>query len=174
MDANKLDYKQIILRVALFVAMLGCGFVSVFQSFNLLITYDYGIDMAGMYQTIKWFMPPIVAIIYYFLYRVYIGLMRSALNARMSMFGRMIATDNLRAMVDPLMICLALYVALVEVIFMLFPLYKNVFFVIVKEIGVAIFAYCLYLRLNKNLDKIFRPVIFWGLQLALVVLVVLV
>ncbi len=173
MDASKINYKQIIIRVALFLSMLGCGFVSIFQSFNLLITYDYGIDMAGMYQTIKWFMPPIIAVIYYFLYRIYIGLMRSTLNSRMSMFGRMINTDNLRSMIDPLMIGLAIYIALVEVLFMLFPLYKNVFFVPCKEIGVAIFAYLVYRRLNKNLEEIFRPVIFWGLQLSLVILAVL-
>lgn len=174
MDANNLNYKQIILRVALFLVMLGCGFVSIFQSFNLLVTYDYGIDMAGMYQTIKWFMPPIIAIIYYFLYRIYIGLLRTALNSRMSMFGRMINTDNLRAMIDPLMICLALYVAIIEVVFMLFPLYKNLLFVLCKELGAAGFSFLVYKRLNKNLEDIYKPVVFWGLQLALVILVVLV
>ena len=175
MDAsNNLSVKQIILRVALFVAMLGCGVVSIFQSFNLLTTYDYGIDMAGMYQTIKWFMPPIIAIIYYALYRIYIGLMRSTLNSRMSIFGRMIDTNALRSMIDPYMIGLALYVALVNVLFMFFPLYKNMLFVLTKLIGVAVFVYLIYIRLNKNLEKIYRPVIFWGLQLPLVILVVLV
>ena len=174
MEENKINYKVIILRVALFIAMLGCGFVSVFQSFNLLITYDYGIDVAGLYQSIKWFMPPIIAIIYYALYRVYVGLMRSALNSRMSMFGRRIDINALRNMIDPYMICLAVYVALVDVLFMLFPLYKNLLFVIVKEIGVAIFAYFTYIRLNKNLETIYRPVVYWGLQMPLVILAVLV
>jgi len=174
MDANKISYKMILTRLAVVLAMLACSFVSVIQSYNIIITYDYGIDMSGLYQTIKWTLPFLMTIVYYALYRIYVGLMRGTLNSRMSLFGRVISTESLRARVDPLMALLALWVALVNVLFMLFPLYKNLLYVLLKEVGALAVSYAIYVQLNKNLEEVYRPIVYWGLQLSLVLLVVLV
>ena len=174
MDANKISYKMILTRLAVVLAMLACSFVSVIQSYNIIITYDYGIDMSGLYQTIKWTLPFLMTIIYYALYRIYVGLMRGTLNSRMSLFGRVISTESLRARVDPLMALLALWVALVNVLFMFFPLYKNLLYVLLKEVGALAVSYAIYVQLNKNLEEVYRPIVYWGLQLSLVLLVVLV
>ena len=174
MDANKISYKMILTRLAVVLAMLACSFVSVIQSYNIIITYDYGIDMSGLYQTIKWTLPFLMTIVYYALYRIYVGLMRGTLNSRMSLFGRVISTESLRARVDPLMALLALWVALVNVLFMFFPLYKNLLYVLLKEVGALAVSYAIYVQLNKNLEEVYRPIVYWGLQLSLVLLVVLV
>lgn len=174
MPEFKIDYKQIILRVAVFLAMLISSAVSTFQSFNLLLTADYGIDMTSLYSTIRWFMPPIMAIFYYFLYRIYINILRTTLNSKMGVFDRAINTDAVRAIVDPYMIALTLYITLVNVLFMFFPLYENVLKTFLKVVGVGLVIYGVYERLNKNLEKIFRPVIFWGMQLPMILLVILV
>ena len=174
MDANKIDYKMILSGLFLVLAMLASSFVSVIQSYNIIIAYDYGVDMSGMYQIIKWTLPFLMTIIYYALYRIYIGLMRGTLNSRMSLFGRVISTESLRARVDPLMAILALWIAVVNVFFMFFPLYKNLLYVFFKEIGAIAISYWIYVKLNKNLEDVYRPVVYWGLQLALVILVVLV
>ncbi len=174
MPEFKIDYKQIILRVAVFLAMLISSAVSTFQSFKLLLTADYGIDMASLYSTIRWFMPPIMAIFYYFLYRIYINILRTTLNSKMGVFDRAINTDAVRAIVDPYMIALTLYITFVNVLFMFFPLYENVLKTFLKVVGVGLVIYGVYERLNKNLEKIFRPVVFWGMQLPMILLVILV
>ena len=92
----------------------------------------------------------------------------------MSLFGRVISTESLRARVDPLMALLALWVALVNVLFMFFPLYKNLLYVLLKEVGALAVSYAIYVQLNKNLEEVYRPIVYWGLQLSLVLLVVLV
>ena len=174
MEGNKLTTKAIIERVVLFLAMLGSAVISTLQSFNLLVTVDYGIDLGGMYTFVKWITPPIMAGIYYALYYVYANLMRSTLNARMAQFDRTIPISALRELIDPAIIALSIWVALVNLLFMFFPLYKNVLLVLLKEIGAAGAIYWMYYRVQQGLDKLFRPIIFWAMQLPLIILVVLV
>lgn len=174
MQNDKIDVKQILLKVALFLAMLVSSFISFISTFNLLATMDYGIDISSMYPIMRYTMPIILALIYYGLYHVYISLMRGSLNSRMAQFGKVISLDGLRYLIDPCMIFLALYVAIMQVIFLLFPLYENVLLTITKEVGVIIAIYMMHSRLTKKLDKIFDPVIYWSLQFSFAVLVVLV
>ncbi len=173
-DRMKINYKQIVIRLALFLSMLASAIISVFQSFNLLITMDYGMDMSSLYSSVKWFMPPIMAIIYYFLYRIYVTMIRNMLNPKMGTFNRAIDIDSLRNIVDPWIIILALYVSILNVIFMFFPLYENVLFTPLKMIGTAGVIFGMYKRLTRTLEKVLRPVVFWGMQLPLILLVILV
>ena len=174
MEENKLNYKTVIIRVALFLAMLATAIVSTWQSFNLLVTMDYGVDISSMYSMVKWMTPPLIAIIYYALYRIYAGLLRSTLNARMAQFNRTITINSLRELIDPCMIVLSIWVALVNVLFMFFPLYKNILLVILKELGAAGAIFWMYQRIQRGLEKLFRPIIFWAMQMPLIILVVLV
>lgn len=174
MEANKVDVKGIILRVVLFIAMIFCGYVSMLSSYNLLASYDFGMDMSEFYPSMRWFMPIVSALLYYVLYRVYVGLLRTTLNARMAVFSKLIDIVSLREIVDPRMAALAIYTGLVNLLFLFFPVYRNIIPTILKEVGVALFAYLTYKRLGKNLDKVYYPIMFWGMQLPLIILVVLV
>jgi len=178
MEENKnktnVDIKTILIRAALIVGILFSSFVSVFESFNLIVGVEYAVEIESLYSTIRWLMPIIITLIYYGLYRVYINLMRSTLNSRMGMFSRIIDIKSLRNIVDPFIAILAIYVGLVNIFFMFFPVYKNVWLSIAKLVGTGICCFCIHRRLIKNLEKIFSPIIYWGLQLPFVLLVVLV
>ncbi len=174
MEANKVDYKGIIIRVFLFIAMLFCGYVSMLSAYNLLASYDFGMDVSSMYSAMRWVMPLVSATLYYFLYRMYVGLLRTTLNSRMGVFSKLIDVLSLREIVDPRMAILALYVGLVNLLFLFYPVYRNILPTLLKEIGVGLFAYLTFKRLGKNLDKVYNPIMFWGMQLPLVILVVLV
>lgn len=162
------------MKIALFASMLISSFVSSFSTFNLITTLDYGIDFSGLYSAFKYTMPILMAIIYYGLYNIYITLMRGSLNSRMTTFHKMISQEGVRYAVDPCMALLSLYIALVQVVFMLFPLYENVLLTILKEIGAAVAMYFIHKRLTSKLEKIFDPVIYWALQFSFIVLVLLV
>ena len=174
MEANKINYKLIITNIALLIAMLFSGVVSMLSSYNLLGSYDFGIDVSAMYSMMRWITPVVGMFIYYALYRVYINLMRSTLNARMGVFNKLIGIVPLREIVDPYMVGLTIYVGLVNLFFLFFPIYRNALLTICKEIGVILYAYLVYRRLGKNLDKVYYPIMFWGMQLPLILLVVLV
>ena len=174
MEANKVDYKGIIIRIVLFIAMLFCGYVSMLSSYNLLAAYDFGMDVSNLYSAMRWVMPIVSALLYYVLYRVYVGLLRTTLNSRMGAFGQFINIVSLREIVDPRMALLAVYTGLINLLFLFFPVYRNILPTLLKEIGVAAFAYFTFKRLGKNLDIVYYPIMFWGMQLPLIILVVLV
>ena len=174
MQNVKVDAKQIILKIALFVAMLISSAVSSVSTFNLVAVMDYGLDLTGLYASMKFIFPIILALIYYGLYNAYINLMRGSLNSKMGQFNHVISIPSLRGIVDPCMICLAIYVAAIQFIFLLFPLYENVLLTILKEIGAVATIYVIHKKLNKNIDALFSPVIYWSLQFSFAVLVVLV
>ena len=174
MERDNLNVTLIIMKVALFLSMLLSSFVSSFSTFNLLITMDYGIDLSGMYSAFRYTLPILMALIYYGLYNVYISLMRGSLNSRMMSFEKIISQDGVRHAADPCMAFLSLYIAIVQGLFLLFPLYETVLLTILKEIGAFVAIYFIHRRLTKNLEKVFDPVIFWALQFSFVVLVLLV
>ena len=174
MENKNVNVIQIVMKTALFVSMLISSFVSSFSTFNLIVTMDYGIDLSSMYSAFRYTMPILMAIIYYGLYHVYITLMRGSLNSRMMSFDKLISQDGVRHEVDPCVTFLTLYIAIVQGLFLLFPLYETVLLTILKEIGAGITIYFIHKRLTKNLEKVFDPVIFWALQFSFVVLVLLV
>ena len=174
MQNAKIEIKQIILKIALFVAMLLSSIVSSISTFNLMATMNYGVDLSGLYTSMQFVFPIILALIYYGLYNVYINLMRGSLNSRMGQFNQIISTPSLRGIVDPCMIGLSIYVAVIQFIFLLFPLYENVLLTILKEVGAVATMFIIHRRLNKNLDALFSPIIYWSLQFSFAVLVVLV
>ena len=100
--------------------------------------------------------------------------MRGSLNSRMGQFNQIISIPSLREIVDPCMIGLSIYVAIIQFIFLLFPLYENVLLTILKEVGAVATMFIIHRRLNKNLDALFSPIIYWSLQFSFAVLVVLV
>ena len=165
---------QIILKIALFVAMLLSSIVSTISSFNLLATLDYGLDLSGLYTSMRFISPILLALIYYGLYNAYINLMRGSLNSKMGQFNHVISIASLRSIVDPCMIALSIYTAAIQFIFLLFPLYENVLLTITKEIGAIATIFLIHKRLNKNIDALFSPIIYWSLQFSFAVLVVLV
>ena len=162
------------MKIALFLSMLISSFVSSFSTANLIVAFDYGIDLSSMFSALRYTMPIVLALIYYGLYHVYITLMRGSLNSRMMTFQKVISQDGVRHAVDPCMACLSLYVALVQTLFLFFPLYETILLTILKELGVGVTIYMIHKRLTKNLEKPFSPIIYWGLQFSFVVLVLLV
>ena len=174
MQNANVEVKQIILKIVLFIAMLISSAVSSVSTFNLVAVMDYGVDFSGLFASMKYVFPIILALIYYALYIMYINLMRGSLNAKMGQFNHIISVNSLRGIVDPCIACLAIYVAALQFIFLLFPLYENVLLTTLKELGAIAAIFVIHKRLNKNIDEMFSPIIYWSLQFSFAVLVVLV
>lgn len=170
----KINYSAIgiIRNVVLYLSMaFSCIAVSE-EAYNLLPFYDLGVEVS--FSGFQYYFPFVMALIYYGLYTIYIKMIFNSANGRMSMYGKCLSKENVRALVDPCFILLAVLIGIVEIIFYIYPVWGKMFKTICKEICAFIVIYLMYRQLSRGLEKIYKPIIFKALLMPSILLVVLI